>query len=105
MHPIRFLALPLLALFPACTHISGVVEQAPGRPMTTAVFTVGRPDGIAKYAEHHVDSRGHFDFYLVPTDESHLYVHDGSADPRLTLRRIEALELRQNMRVMLRPAV
>src|SRR6476620_3154709 len=96
--------LPMLALLPACTHVSGVVEQAPGRPLTTAVFTIGRPDGIAKYATHHVDARGRFDFSIIPTDESHLYLHDGAGDPRLTMRRIEAIELRKDMHIMLRPA-
>jgi hypothetical protein len=95
--------MPVLALLPACTHISGVVEQAPGRPLTTAVFSVGRPDGIAMYEQHHVDSRGHFDFYVIPTDEQHLYLYDSAGDPRATLRRIDPMEMRKGMHIMMRP--
>jgi hypothetical protein len=99
------LFVPLLAFIPACTHVAGVVEQAPGRPLPTAVFTIGRPDGIAIYASHHVDARGHFDFHVPATDEQHLYVYDGAADPRLTMRRIEPMEMRQDMHIMMRPAM
>src|SRR5690349_17366967 len=99
---LKFLALPLLILLPACTHISGVVEQSPGRPLPSAVISVGRPDGVAVFEKHPVDSRGHFDFYLMPTDESAVYVYDSGGDPRLTLRRLEEIELRQGMHIMLR---
>jgi len=96
--------LPLVGLVAGCTHVSGVVEQAPGVPLTTAVLSAGRPDGIAVYATYHVDSRGRFDIHLFPTDESALYVYDGAADPRLTLRRIDERDLRPDMKIMMRPA-
>jgi hypothetical protein len=87
-----------------CTHVSGMVEQAPGVPLRTAVLSAGRPDGIAVYATYHVNSQGRFDFDLFPTDESALYVYDGAADPRLTLRRIDERDIRPNMKIMMRPA-
>jgi hypothetical protein len=95
----------LLAMLPACTHISGVVEQAPGQPLQSAVISVGRPDGIAVYSKHQVDSRGRFDIQLAPTDETNVYVYDGAGDPRMTMRRLEPIELKKNMRIMVRPAM
>jgi hypothetical protein len=94
--------LPLVALLPACTHLSGVVEQAPGRPLTTAVFSVGRPDGVGMYEQHHVDSQGRFDFSIISSDEQHLYLYDSAGDPRATMRRIEPVEMRKGMHIMMR---
>jgi hypothetical protein len=104
MHRMFVFALPLFVLLPACTHLSGVVEQSPGRPLTTAVFTVGRPDGVGEYARYPVDSRGHFDFSIFLTDEQHLYLFDNAGDPRMTMRRIEPIEMRKDMHIMMRPA-
>jgi len=96
-HARWILLSPALLLFAACTHLQGVVEQAPGRPMPTAVFSVGRPDGIAVYEQHRADNRGRFDFYILPIDETNLYLYDGAADPRLTLRRIDRSEMSTHM--------
>ena len=96
-HARWILLSPALLLFAACTHLQGVVEQAPGRPSSTAIFSVGRPDGIAVFDQHRVNVRGHFDFYVLPIDESNLYLYDGAADPRLTLRRIDASEMSTHM--------
>jgi hypothetical protein len=84
-----------------CTHLKGVVvDAASGRPARTAVLSVGRPDGIAIYAVHPVDSNGKFDFQLGPTDEDNLYLYDSTA-PALTERKIDRTEFGQNMKLKL----
>lgn len=99
------LCLPLLALaLTACTHVKGVVRDMQDRPLTTAKFTVGRPDGVGAFATHGVNDRGEFDFYISPTDENALYVHDSSANPTLTMRRIDRSDLSEKMVVRMRPA-
>lgn len=88
-----------------CAHLKGVVIEDPsGRPMRTAVFTVGRPNGIAILDRHTVDGRGAFDFSLFPTDENDLYLYDGAGDPELTMRRVDASEMSDHMRLFLRAA-
>jgi hypothetical protein len=93
-----------MTLLPACTHVAGIVEQGPGQPMSTAVLSVGRPGGIGVSTPHKVDPRGHFDFYLAPTDESDLYLYDGAGDPKLTLQHIDEREIGTHMQLQLRPA-
>jgi hypothetical protein len=87
-----------------CSHIAGVVLDERQRPLETAVFSIGRPDGIATYGTHRVDSRGRFDFQLSGIDETNLYVYDGAAEPQATLRHIDRNEMSTHMRVVMRRA-
>ena len=83
-----------------CMRVKGVVEEAPGRPSQHAIFSVGRPDGIAIYATHHVNAKGEFDFKMSMTDENDLYVYDGRGDPVTTLRRINQGEISTHMKLL-----
>jgi hypothetical protein len=97
----RILGMIVLAgALGACTHVRGiVVDEGTGRPRPSAVFTVGRPDGIAIYQRNPVDKNGRFDFYISPTDESSLYVYDSSWGAASTMRRIDRTEITEQMRV------
>jgi hypothetical protein len=70
--------------------------------MKTARLTIGRPDGIGVFAQHDVDAEGRFDFYISPTDENALYVFDNAGSPQMTMRRIDRMELGENMKLHLR---
>ena len=86
----------------ACTHVRGVVvDEGTERPHPTAVFTVGRPDGIAIYQRNPVERNGRFDFYISPTDESTLYVFDSSWGAAATMRRIDRTEISDHMHVVM----
>jgi len=99
------LLLPIL-LLAACTHVKGVVLQDPSqRPMTTAIISIGRPNGIAVYDQHKVDDHGRFDFYVGPTDEENLYIFDGASRPEMTMRRIQSYEISEKMELHLRSAI
>jgi len=95
----------VLAALTGCAHLKGVVtEPSSDRPMRSAVFTIGRPNGIAVYERHTVKADGSFDFYVLPTDEEELFLFDGLADPDLTMRRVSPSEFSEKMRLYLRPA-
>ena len=86
----------------ACTHVKGiVVDDVTGRSHPSAVFTVGRPDGIGVLQRNSADGNGRFDFQISPLDESALYVYDGSAEPSSTMKRIDRTEINDHMRVTL----
>ena len=92
----------IAAALGGCTHVRGVVvEERTGKPFSTAVFTVGRPDGIGVFQTNSVDRNGRFDFQISPTDESALYVHDSSGDVTSTMRRIDHSEISDHMRIVL----
>ncbi len=98
------LLLSVLALT-GCMHLKGVVLEEPSmRPARSAVFTVGRPGGIAVFDTHHVDANGEFDFYIGPADDNNVYLYDGSASPDLTLRRVAPYEMSDHMTLYLRRA-
>ena len=83
-----------------CMRLKGVVvDEASGKPFTSAVFTIGRPGGIAVFARHPVDSRGNFDFRIGPGEETNLYIYDSVGDPTLSIRKLQQFELGQNMRI------
>jgi hypothetical protein len=108
----RLWALPLLVLcgtMIGCTHLKGIVyEDRPGtgggRPMRSAMLSIGRPDGIAVYGTHSVDTEGRFDFYIGPTDLDNIFIYDGAADPTLTMHRLEPTQLSDHMVLRLRRA-
>ncbi|HEY4328731.1 MAG TPA: hypothetical protein VGN88_03275 [Phycisphaerae bacterium] len=104
----RRLTLILLSFsfLAGCTHLKGVVLEDPTqRPMKTAVISVGRPTGIAVLATHPVNDRGTFDFYLLPGDETNLYLYDGAADPEMTMRHLDQAEIGDKMTLHLRRAL
>jgi hypothetical protein len=87
-----------------CTHLKGVVvEEATGRPVRTAVLTVGRPNGIAVFERHPVDAHGAFDFSILPIDETNVYIYDSSADPELTTEHLDPGQLSDKMRLTMGP--
>lgn len=89
----------------ACTQISGVViDDRTKKPVPTAVFSVGRPDGLGSFAKYPVDKEGKFDFQIFMGDENYIYVWDDKSDPRLTLQHIDRNELRKNMVVRMQPS-
>ena len=97
-------ALVLLTLS-ACTHVRGVVvDERTNEGLSTAILSIGRPDGIAIYWQYPVDSKGHFDFYISPVDESNLWLYDSNGDPRVTMIRIDRTQINEHMKLSLRPA-
>ena len=96
-------AAGLMALTGGCMHLRGVVEEAPGRPSTTAILSVGRPEGVAVYSTHRVDAKGQFDFSMSMIDENNLYIYDGRGDPSSTLRRVDRSEMGLNMKLLVPP--
>ncbi len=85
-----------------CTHLKGVVlEDRTNMPVASAVFTVGLPGGVGVFDRYPVDSDGQFDFYISPTDESHVYLWDGKGDPVLDVRRIDSREMSDHMKIYL----
>ncbi len=100
-----FLFVLSAAAMGGCMHVKGVVlDDRSNQPMRSAVFTVGRPNGIAVLDRHAVDSGGRFDFYLLPTDADDLFLHDSMADPEFTMRRVDPSEINDHMKLLLRPA-
>ncbi|HVT79514.1 MAG TPA: hypothetical protein VHM90_02565 [Phycisphaerae bacterium] len=95
----------LAAVLGGCTHLKGVVVEDPGgRPMRTAVLTVGRPGGIAVFERHPVDDRGRFEFSLSPADLSNVYLYDGATAPEATLRHVDESEFSDHMQLHIRRA-
>jgi len=88
----------------ACTHVAGVVTRSNGKPDTVAAFSVGRPTDIVMYGEHPVDEEGKFSFYILPTDETNLYVYDKGVDPTSTIRQIRKEEISDHMQIKLDPS-
>jgi hypothetical protein len=85
-----------------CMHLRGaVVEDPSGKPLPTARFTVGRPDGIAVYETHDVDRSGLFDFYVGPMDTNAIYVYDRGSGVQ-SMRRIDREEMSDNMKIRIR---
>lgn len=98
------LLLPLVA-FVGCTHLKGVVLEDPSqRPCRTAVLSIGRPTGIAVFEQHHVNEHGAFDFYLLPTDNSNVYLYDSASPTEMTMRHVDSSEMNANMKLHIRPA-
>ena len=101
----RLILLLCAAVLAGCAHLKGVVLEDPSqRPARTAVFSVGRPGGIAVFDSHRVDQNGAFDFYIGPTDDNNLYLYDGATAPELTMRRVEPFEQGEKMVLHLRAA-
>ena len=88
-----------------CMHLKGVVEEGSGRPSKTAVLSVGRPDAVAVYSRHPVDSKGCFDFWVSLVNEDNVYVYDRRGDPQTTLRRINETEMSENMHLLVPPGI
>ena len=85
-----------------CAHVKGVViQEGSDIPMRTAVFTLGRPNGIGVLDRHTVKTDGSFDFYILPTDADQLFLFDGAADPELSMRHIAESEFNDHMRLTL----
>jgi len=100
--PCTLLLVGVTAMAAGCTHLKGVVlEDRTELPVKTAVFTVGLPGGVGVFEKHAVDDEGRFDFYISPTDESHLYLSDGKGDPVLDLRRVDSREMSDHMKIIL----
>lgn len=96
----RWMVLFSALLLAGCTHVAGTVYEAgTSRPLAGATFTVGHPGGIGVFARHTSNAEGHFDFYIAPTDESHLYVFSG--DPTMA-RRVDRSEISEQMKVYVR---
>jgi len=95
----------LVVALGGCTHIKGVVIEDPsGRPMRTAVLSVGKPGGIAAIETHPVDEKGRFDISLLPSDLSNVYLYDGATDPQLTLRHVDEQQFSDHMQLHMRRA-
>jgi hypothetical protein len=106
MYYIRWMAcLTFLTLMSACTHVAGVVTRMDGRPLTTAVFSIGRPSDIASYGTHHVDANGHFDFFIGPADDTNLFLYDGAGDPKLSIRQVDREDISGHMHLRMVPIV
>ena len=103
MPKFRFLALLLVAtllVVGGCTHIKGVVlEERTGKALTTAVVTVGVPEGIGVLQNHPVDNQGRFDFQISPTDETAVYVYDSAGPAQNTLKHMDRSELSDHMTI------
>lgn len=105
-YPAMWLFMITVALCASgCTQVAGEVVDPRGRPHTSAVFSIGHPDGLGAFARHKVDAHGRFKFTLMGSDESYLYVYDGSGDPIMTTRRVDRSEISQSMRIILPVAV
>jgi hypothetical protein len=99
---IVLMSLPLL-VFAGCTHLHGVVLSDPSnRPLTTAKFSIGRPDGVAVFGTYGVDSNGVFDFYVAEPDLTNVYLYDAAGPPQATLRRIDQTEMSDKMKLKIR---
>ena len=100
MFKIALMALAIAALT-GCSHLKGVVvDEVSGRPVRTAVLTVGRPDGIAVLETHPVDSTGKFDFSISSLDVHQVYVYDGAASPEAALH-LTSSQLNEKMQIKL----
>ncbi len=88
-----------------CIHVAGVVVKMDGKPLPTAVLSIGRPTDIANYGIHKVDAAGRFDFYIGPTDETNLFVYDGAGQPAASIRQVPSDEVGGNMRIKMVPVI
>jgi hypothetical protein len=95
----------MLGMMSGCTHVAGEVTRMDGRPLVTAVFSIGRPADIANYGTHTVDAKGHFDFYIGPADDTNLFLYDGAGDPKLTIRQVDREEINGHMHLRMTPIV
>ena len=99
-------ALPLLfvASLTGCMQIKGVVvNEVTGRPIPSAVVSIGRPDGPVIYNQHRVNGDGEFDFKIALLDTTNIWVFDSAAAPSLTMLRVPEEQLGTKMKVRLRP--
>lgn len=94
------LMMAMLGMLGACTHVAGVVERRDGKPVPTAVFSIGRPTDIIMYGTYPVTADGHFDFYISPTDATNLYVYD-KGNPEATMRQLQTNEINDHMKLRL----
>ncbi len=98
-------ALLAISGLAGCTHLKGVVLEDPsGHPMQSAVLSVGRPGGIAVFETHPVDSKGRFDFSVMPTDLNDIYLYDAAADPEMTVRHVDESEMNDHMQLHMQRA-
>ncbi len=106
MRSLACLSLCLVVLsLGACTHVKGIaVEDASDRPLKTAQFSVGRPDGVGTFGTFSVNGKGEFDFYISSLDVGELYVYDGNGAPQLTMRHLDRGEINEKMRIPVHPA-
>ncbi len=106
MNVVRYFGMGILDLgMAACTHVAGTVVGADGRGLKTAMLSVGRPTDIAHYGNHTVDQYGHFDFYILPPDETNLYVWDGATEPMATMQQIAPGQITDHMRIQVGPGI
>jgi len=96
--------LTTLLLFSGCTHLKGVVVHDPsGQPASSAVLTIGRPDGIAVFDSHSVNERGEFDFLISSMDATNVFFYDSATDPVLTTQHVDRNMLGEKMKLHLGP--
>jgi hypothetical protein len=89
------------ALLAGCVRLKGVVqEEGSGRPVRTAVLTVGRPDGIGVLESHPVNQQGEFDFKISTADVHKVYVYDSAGSPEAALHLTES-QLSDHMKLKL----
>jgi len=89
------------ALLSGCAHLKGVVlEEVSGRPVRTAVLTVGRPGGIGVLESHPVNQNGEFDFKISTADVHKVYLYDSAGSPDAALHLTES-QLSDKMRLRL----
>ena len=94
----KMLGVMGLLVLAGCSHVKGqVLAEGTKRPVVDAEFTVGHPSGVGVFERHRVDQSGRFDFYISPTDDSHLYLWDGKGDPETAVRRIDRSEISDHM--------
>jgi hypothetical protein len=99
-------AVAVMSFLGGCTHLKGVVlDDATGRPVPAAYFTVGRPTGVGVSATYRVDQFGRFDFSISPTDEDFLFLWDGNGDPETDVRRVYKTEMGTDMKIRMRQAM
>jgi len=105
MRTLRLLSLSLLPFtLAACIHARGTVTDMQNRPLTTAKFSIGRPDGVGAFATYGVTDRGDFDFYVFPTDLNAVYVYDSTGNPAVTMRRIDRSDVSDRMKIKMHAA-
>ncbi len=104
-HTLLVLSILSALALSACTHVSGVVlDPRSKKPVPTAVFSIGRPDGLGVFDKFKCDKDGKFDFSISPTDEPYIYVWDSAGDPGMTMQHIDRDQLRTNMTVYMQPS-
>lgn len=95
----------IAGMLSGCIHVAGVVVRMDGKPLSTAVFSIGRPTDIANYGTHSVDAAGRFDFNIGPTDETNLFLYDGAGEPAATIRQISPEQISTHMHIRMTPVM